>query len=75
MKQNVSVKHDKIILDKVRNYTKKTKQTIGGFYDLAALEKIKFDKIAKQAIDDANSIGRAIPASDLKYFDKLKHKQ
>jgi hypothetical protein len=39
-----SVKVSKPILNKVRKHVQKTKQTIGGFYDLAAEEKIRNDK-------------------------------
>lgn len=44
MKQNnltESVKVNKKVLKKVRAHVKKTKQSIGGFYDLAALEKLE----------------------------------
>lgn len=47
-KETVSVRLDKAVLDKVRKHVKKTKQNIGGFYDLAALDKIKSDKMTEK---------------------------
>jgi len=44
MKENVKV--STLILNKVREYTKKTRQTVGGFYDLAAEEKLAKEKLS-----------------------------
>jgi hypothetical protein len=41
MKENVKVSTD--TLNRIREYVKKTRQTVGGFYDLAAEEKLMRD--------------------------------
>lgn len=50
-RENVRV--DTKILNKVRRHVKKTKHSIGGFYDLAVQEKIERDKNPNKAILDA----------------------
>ena len=45
-----SIKVSKSTLNKVRKYVKKTKQSIGGFYDLAAQEKIQRESSIELAI-------------------------
>lgn len=57
-KETVSVKVDKAVLDKVRKHVKKTKQNIGGFYDLAALDKIKSDKMTEKIIKSNSQSGK-----------------
>jgi hypothetical protein len=45
--KTVSIRVSETSLKKVKKHVKKTKQSIGGFYDLAAVEKIKKDNQIK----------------------------
>lgn len=46
-----SVKINSTILNKVRRHVKKSKQSIGGFFELAAKEKLDSETNDKQWID------------------------
>lgn len=45
--KTASVRISESVLGKVKKHTKKTKQSIGGFLDLAAIEKIRADKLTQ----------------------------
>lgn len=77
MKENVKV--STVTLNKVRKRVKKTKQTVGGFYDLAAEEKLYRDAKPESPLDrpanyslqeifSALKFGR--PAANQHYLEK-----
>lgn len=45
-----SIRVSCIVAEKIRNHIKKTKQTLSGFYDLAASEKIKADNLTEKIL-------------------------
>jgi hypothetical protein len=45
-----SIRVNAIILEKVKSHISKTKQSMSGFYDLAAQEKMKNDKLANKML-------------------------
>jgi hypothetical protein len=67
MKENVKVSTD--TLNRIREYVKKTRQTVGGFYDLAAEEKLRRD-INHSSFYNTDSNGKFPPTS--KISQKIK---